>query len=814
MLPADYRFPPRDFAYGIPSSVLLRGLSRAGPLTSQLPWASPIAPASIALFCERPPCEELPTARGSSLRSDDGHDTGARLQCEVHGEPLTLSVSVEGRLPPGEYMGSLLVSVNEKHAVIPVQAQVRAWWPWMVLPLLLGVLLLSTMSFIAEQRQLAEARADAFEVREGLASLRPRIELGPPQWRTLADDVDQSVDASLRILAEPRPLSLRDPRASRAARHTAVARDDLAELQSQLPAVASGIDDIKWLQSEWTAALGQLEALRARLAVLSGVGTAASDPLGERLTLLIRELAERVVLPLADVIEQDVGLQVDRALLLAQGGRLLQARRLAVLTHDALQAGLRILVDNMELALSLGATSRDVHQRRRLLGDLLDGAGLAASDRREIEETMAMAVDSFIERPDLEGLEALHASLNRIQVSLLRKHQALIHDALEQAKDQALHDTDLGAIDAALETLPKAGDQAGKQRLVAEILGLWRQRVASFDGPRAAEMTRILDRMEGELEPWDPDALTASFQGLTDSWGLYVDEHHAALQAVPANAFCDLHARSEAFQLSANAAHLTLAKPNEETRMLQATLDRLRYRLETLPKGSECITVLVAVSAENLAIGDQLIEDQFTDLRFFLEPGIEAVRQAGFDELAARLGRLLTEPRELGIEVQTPAQGRVSDARIEFEVTQLDSAWGPSARVRIDLGDGSRLETDAERLREAGALSHRYTLPGTYRVRIVVDLGDAGEPGDALLLGAGEGRIEVARSGISEARSIALGLINTRTLLALLVAWVLQTVRLSAHGPFGARPTDYFEAFAIGAGSQAGIEGLLSLLPK
>jgi len=70
--------------------------------------------------------------------------------------------------------------------------------------------------------------------------------------------------------------------------------------------------------------------------------------------------------------------------------------RLAALTHDALQAGLGILVDNMELTLSLGATGREIHQRRQLLRDLLGDAGLAAADRRAIEERIALAVDAYI----------------------------------------------------------------------------------------------------------------------------------------------------------------------------------------------------------------------------------------------------------------------------------------------------------------------------------------------------------------------------------------------------------------------------------
>lgn len=44
------------------------------------------------------------------------------------------------------------------------------------------------------------------------------------------------------------------------------------------------------------------------------------------------------------------------------------------------------------------------------------------------------------------------------------------------------------------------------------------------------------------------------------------------------------------------------------------------------------------------------------------------VQDSGFDELAARLGRLLTEPRALEIKARTSAEGRVSDARTEIRL--------------------------------------------------------------------------------------------------------------------------------------------------
>jgi hypothetical protein len=43
------------------------------------------------------------------------------------------------------------------------------------------------------------------------------------------------------------------------------------------------------------------------------------------------------------------------------------------------------------------------------------------------------------------------------------------------------------------------------------------------------------------------------------------------------------------------------------------------------------------------------------------------------------------------------------------------------------------------------------------------------------------------------------------------VALLINGWRLSPKGPFGARPMDYVEAFAIGAGSNLGLEGVQTL---
>jgi hypothetical protein len=78
-------------------------------------------------------------------------------------------------------------------------------------------------------------------------------------------------------------------------------------------------------------------------------------------------------------------------------------------------------------------------------------------------------------------------------------------------------------------------------------------------------------------------------------------------------------------------------------------------------------------------------------------------------------------------------------------------------------------------------------------------------------LGEGCVELEVAASPVGTARALAASFFNLRFALALLVALLINGWRLSAKGPFGARRLDYVEAFAIGAGSNLGLEGVQTL---
>jgi hypothetical protein len=82
-----------------------------------------------------------------------------------------------------------------------------------------------------------------------------------------------------------------------------------------------------------------------------------------------------------------------------------------------------------------------------------------------------------------------------------------------------------------------------------------------------------------------------------------------------------------------------------------------------------------------------------------------------------------------------PAPAVTADSRWHFVSRSrgLDPSWGPGVRVRVTFGDGAESITDAEALRQAGVLPHRYLTAGTYRVQVRADLGPELPQGEAAL---------------------------------------------------------------------------------
>jgi hypothetical protein len=295
-----------------------------------------------------------------------------------------------------------------------------------------------------------------------------------------------------------------------------------------------------------------------------------------------------------------------------------------------------------------------------------------------------------------------------------------------------------------------------------------------------------------------------------DHRSAYLDERQTALARVSFDGFCTEERIALGQDLALSAVSLGLLEPRPEVAGLEPVLDRMRLRLERLPSGQACLAALVTLHGEALDLGNQLFTTILKYARIPLEQRLAAAQASGQGVAIALAEQLMRDPWPLVVKPETPPEGRTTDREIRLRIGGLDPAWGPGVRVRVTFGDGAESITDAEALRQAGVLPHRYLTAGTYRVQVRADLGPEVYQGEAAL-GEGGIELEVAPSPVGTARALAASFFNLRFALALLVALLINGWRLSAKGPFGARPLDYVEAFAIGAGSNLGLEGVQTL---
>lgn len=143
----------------LPESLVLDGISRAGPLPWRGRWSAWVRQARVGLNGLAPADAARLRVEALPLRRADGGDAGAVLDCALESDPPRLAVGVLGALGPGVYRGGLRVRLGAAQTRLPVELRVAAWWPWLLGAVLLGVLVLWVSSFLAGQAALEGRRA-------------------------------------------------------------------------------------------------------------------------------------------------------------------------------------------------------------------------------------------------------------------------------------------------------------------------------------------------------------------------------------------------------------------------------------------------------------------------------------------------------------------------------------------------------------------------------------------------------------------------------------------------------------------------------
>ena len=800
----------------LPPSLTLRGVSRTGPLPFNGRWSTAIHTAQVAIpALVRDADAPLPEISTTPLRTQDGTDAGATLDCRLEPSPPRLLTAVVGNLAPGVYSAEVRLQTGDSVTRLPVEVRVAAWWPWLLACILLGLLSLGAAAFLAEQAALAERRTQVLGLQDELSNLWQRnggVASVPSQAAT------DALQGALEVLAQPRPNALKDGRIPRADALIAQARTAITALTPAPSESAPGAAAVQRLVNDWSGAKERIAAIRTELQALASESGAAGAPgtadhtLDATLSALDRGLVEAMILPLADAIERELGIEVERVRATAQSGAGDRAGQLARRTSQRIAVTLGALLERTDLTLALRNLSQEARGRVRLLRESIAAAHTPAQLRQTLNTAIDRAIKDLAERPTLGGLQTFHGTILRIDLELLKQFATTVVASTQAAKAQMEQETDIAPIEAAIARLGPGDSQAAKQRHLHEIAGLWQERIAGFSGPRQAAMKAAADDLERHITTWNPDGLASAMKTLMAEWTAYSEERFTALKAAPMRAFCSGQAAATALSLSANASALALSAPDPTLAGLDAELDALAFRLAQLPQDATCLEVLIDLDGRSNRIGNQIFEAATLRSRLPPDLRLDAARRTGEAQIIALMERLLREPRPLTLHPRSAQRDWVQDRDLVYEVQGLDPAWGQAVRVQVDFGDGHRIEMDAFSLGQAGVLSHRYTNPGTYGIQIRADLVAGTEAAAAPPLGHGDTQVQIAPSPINRTRALADNLISLRTGLALVIALLVHGWRLAGRAPFGASGQDYLEAFAIGASGQATVDGIIVLL--
>ena len=98
---------------------------------------------------------------------------------------------------------------------------------------------------------------------------------------------------------------------------------------------------------------------------------------------------------------------------------------------------------------------------------------------------------------------------------------------------------------------------------------------------------------------------------------------------------------------------------------------------------------------------------------------VESAKRSGLEQSIEYAERLRREPWPISITSRTSADEQYEERNLVFELENLHEGWGIGTILEIDFGDGSpTLLHHAEKVKQTGVVSHRYSRAGNYALQI------------------------------------------------------------------------------------------------
>jgi hypothetical protein len=768
-------------------------------------------------------------------RADTGVSVPAALAADADtrtlepGETGQIHISGTVAANPALYRASLQIGMPSGDPfIMPVEIGVEAHWMWGFALVLAGLLTVGGLNTLDREQKVQASRKRLLEKQRAaeFAALDiPVQSLFARRLDTMRAEYARAVEA----LATPNWLSFVDHRLDDSEGHTKAADEQLAQiLQGWAVSPSTG--------GPLTAAVEeQLEALHARIDA-TRVRYAAAPPAGEtlfdRLARFDAWSAGRLTATF-DASWRDLAADLERLRLLNSAGRAPEARASAVAMSRRARRTAAFVSDAMTLldkfaSLSRADISREARLRTRLQNPMLpdpDRLNLAGSLESEIARfgpnfdwPMRRALSSGLQNLETRSLQALATAI-KARAAATGAATAIAGFFIPPsvtAAQEAGAQVRLGP-DGKLE--PEA-----KFAWLGRVVQTWRSEIAQ-EPAAAPGVLQAVETLDAAVRSRDIEAISAATRAIIDAWSTMREAH----------AFDQINAICAVFVMEQRAAMLDeLLASEQKLRFLgahpqaagwESELAALRTRLTDL-------TVQPYVpGAHNDPFNDiSQVADRLYKLDMTIDHALwdtENLPKAAKLWLAAELGaagsnlqdlrNFLSEYRDLTV---TPNVGRPGPLEtgdeVFFTLGNLDAGWQEGVNLTIRFGDDQSQTITAEAWRQGAKLSHIYARPGSYVVEVLARpaapvAGGEEEPS----IGGVREPIVLEPSKVAQAGQVADALFNIRFLLTLMIAaggyYWFYYAKFSA---FGASPSDYVQAFALGFAVSLAVNKLPEALAK
>lgn len=804
-----------------PDRLVVKGMYLGGPFRVGIDRLTSIKPTHLSLGVSIEQAKADFYQSSTPLREKiDGGSCNASLSVDDLGKtdkPVrTFQVSVNGSLFPGLYRSDLTLSVGDCREKIPVTVRISAHWIWIITFMLLGLVSLGVGQFLTGEQLLAEKRGDVIELRQTFHELREQNPAAFPRHK-LTSSIDDSLTTALRFLRQPRPMGLKDWRIERAESYKAAAADAIQEIRKGLANKAPGQVELDSLERRWNDLLKRLDEVERLLIKEDVVSSISTRPIAAAVAELDTRQIKQFIVPVTLAIRNGFVVQVERAKLAHTAGQGDRAQRLATQVELWLQRAAALLEERVNLVLSWRAILSSVMTVENLVRSGLNDPVFPEQAKLKMSEKLDQAVAIIKQRPTYEGFRDAHLLLQETLTGMLAARSNHLIDDYQAAANQIKAETSLAHIEQVFANASKDDPLEVKQKTALKVLRLWDSVAAGFVDPgRQKTAQALIEDMRQQILVGNLAATSDVYRQLLADWSNDLDERMTQARDKIFTPYCKRELVTLWQEFGNTSAGLALLQPNPKVAGVEEELDRIRFRLEKTPSGAECLNYVIDLHEKLLRVGNKVFNTALMLANIRPQDRLAAALRSESEESIVLAERLMREPWPIHVALRTPADERYTDRNILFEIGNINPAWGPGMIIQIDFGDKSPvLARNAEEVREAGVISHRYPDSGNFRFRVVAltkepdaSLGD----GTYEMLGSGEAALVIDPSPISAATQLAAIFLNMRFLLAVIVALLIQGWRLTEERPFGSLGRDYIEAFAIGTCSNAGMEGVVALL--